>query len=231
MRRLRRFLPLVLLLAAIVAAWAGGLTEHLSWAGLASHQTALRDWVGQHRAAAAALYLAVYTAAIALSLPQGAVLTLVGGLLFGAMLGGVLALIGATDGGVLLFLIARSAAGDALAERGGAFLGKLRARLQRDGFLYLLAVRLVPLFPFWLVNLGAALSGIGLLPYTVASLIGMAPVTFILASIGAGIGDMLAAGEQPDLSVLFSLPILGPLIALALLSLVPLLWRRKAPDA
>jgi uncharacterized membrane protein YdjX (TVP38/TMEM64 family) len=147
------------------------------------------------------------------------------------VVGGVLAMIGATSGAIVLFLIARSAFGDSLARRSGPILGTIRRNLERDGFSYLLAVRLVPLFPFWLVNLGAALGGIGLFPYAAATLIGIAPVTFVLTSIGAGIGAVLAAGQRPDLSILFSWKVLGPLLALAVLSLLPALWRRRQRHA
>jgi len=108
----------------------------------------------------------------------------------------------------------------------------VREELRRDGFSYLLAIRLVPAFPFWLVNLAAALSGMRLLPYAAATVIGVTPATFVFASIGAGIGEVLAMGGRPDLSAIFSARILGPLIALALLSLLPVAWRRwKRTDA
>jgi uncharacterized membrane protein YdjX (TVP38/TMEM64 family) len=108
--------------------------------------------------------------------------------------------------------------------RAGTLLDRIRPGLHRDGFSYLLALRLVPT-PFWLVNLGAALCGMRLLPFTVATLVGIIPATFVLAWIGAGVGDVLASGRSPDLSILFSAQILGPLSALAALSLVPVAWR------
>jgi uncharacterized membrane protein YdjX (TVP38/TMEM64 family) len=226
MTRVRRFLPLLILLAAIAALWVSGAADRLSWAELGQQQEALRGWVDARPVLSACLYVALYTAIVALSLPQAVVVTIAGGLLFGTLAGGALAILGATAGAVMIFLIARSAVGDALARRGGAFLQTVRSGLQRDGFNYLLAVRLIPVFPFWLVNLAAALGGMRLLPYAAATLIGIAPGTFVFASIGAGIGSILATGGRPDLSVILSLPVLGPLIGLALLSLLPVAWRR-----
>ena len=223
---MRRFVPLVILLAVVIAIWMSGVTDQLSWANLARYQSGLLDWVARNGALAAGLYVVTYAVAVAVSLPQAAILTLTGGLLFGALLGGALAVIGATAGAVGLYLVARSAIGDSLAARGGPFLRKLRDGLQRDGFLYLLSIRLIPVFPFWLVNLGAALGGIRLVPYAAATLIGIAPATFILASIGSGISTILASGGTPDISVLLSFPVLGPLVALALLSLLPVVWRQ-----
>jgi uncharacterized membrane protein YdjX (TVP38/TMEM64 family) len=109
---------------------------------------------------------------------------------------------------------------------------RIRSELARDGFSYLLAIRLVPAFPFWLVNLAAALSGMRLLPYTVATVIGIVPATFVYTSIGAGVSKVLADGGAPDLTLIFSPGILGPLIGLAVLSLLPVAWRRwKRRDA
>jgi uncharacterized membrane protein YdjX (TVP38/TMEM64 family) len=153
-------------------------------------------------------------------------------LLFGTVLGGMLAVTGATTGAVLLFVAVRSNLAEALAARFGSFAEKIRADLDRDGFSYLLAARLVPAFPFWLVNLAAALSGIRLLPFAAATLMGSAPATFVFASIGSGIGAVLAAGGRPNLAVIFSPHVLGPLIGLAALALLPVAWRRwKRSDA
>lgn len=226
MRLLRRTWPLLLLLVAIGALWASGATAWLSWAELARQQAALGEAVAARPILASVVYVALYTAVVALSLPQAVVVTIAGGLLFGTIWGGLLAITGATAGATILYALARSALGDSIARRGGDFVQSLRAELGRDGFNYLLAIRLVPLFPFWLVNLAAALGGIRPGPYVLATLIGIAPGTFVFASIGAGIGAVLAAGQRPDLSVIFSLPILLPLLGLAVISLLPLVWRR-----
>jgi uncharacterized membrane protein YdjX (TVP38/TMEM64 family) len=232
MRTVRRLLPLLLLLLALAATWAAGLPQQLSWDALARNHAALAEWVASHPDAAPALYIVIYAVAAALAFPGAAVVTVAGGLLFGTLVGGALAVLGSTLGATVLFLAVRYHLADALAARAGGFLGRLGPQLKRDGFSYLLALRLVPAFPFWLVNIAAGLSGMRLLPYLAATLIGVLPVTFVYASIGAGIGAMLAAGGRPDLTVVFSPRILGPLIALALLSLLPVAWRRwKRSDA
>jgi uncharacterized membrane protein YdjX (TVP38/TMEM64 family) len=226
----RRLIAPVVLLCLIATIWASGLINYLTWAGLAREQAVLNAWVSVHKVFAPILFVLIYVASVALSLPQAGLLTLIGGLLFGSVFGGSLAVVGATVGAVLLFLIARSAFGETMARRGsstnGSLLSKLREGLGRDGFSYLLAIRLVPLFPFWLVNLAAALCGMRMRPFVLATLLGILPTTFITASIGAGIGGVLGQGEKPDLSILFSWPILGPLLALAVVSLLPVAWRR-----
>ncbi|HET6195799.1 MAG TPA: VTT domain-containing protein [Acetobacteraceae bacterium] len=168
----------------------------------------------------------IYAGAVLLSLPEAAVLTVAAGLLFGTLSGGILAVLGSSAGAIGLFVAVRYHLADAIAARRGRLLDAAREALQRDGFSYLLALRLVPAFPFWLVNLAAALSGMRLLPYAAATVLGIMPATFVYASIGAGLGDVLATGGRPDLAVIFSPRILGPLIGLALLSLLPVAWRR-----
>jgi uncharacterized membrane protein YdjX (TVP38/TMEM64 family) len=231
MQLLRRFW-VVILLASFAVAWIAGASEHLNWATLARHQAALANWVGAHPVLAPFLYLLLYAIAVLLSLPESAVLTVAGGLLFGTLSGGLLAVLGSSAGAIALFLAVRYHLADAIAARRGRVLDAIRASLHRDGFSYLLAIRLVPAFPFCLVNLAAALSGMRLLPYGAATVIGIIPATFVFASIGDGLGGTLASGDQPDLSIIFSPRILGPLIALAALSLLPVAWRRwKRPDA
>jgi uncharacterized membrane protein YdjX (TVP38/TMEM64 family) len=226
-----RVLPLFLVIVATLVFWASGVAGELSWTGLARHQLALLEWVAAHPLLAAGCYVLTYAASTLLSLPAGLVLSTVGGLLFGAVAGAALAVVGATAGATLLFLVARSALGETLVRIGSPRSLTLRDRLHRDGFRYLLAIRLVPLFPFWLINLAAALCGMRLSAYVAATALGIVPVTAILAWTGAGLRGVLAAGGQPDLSVLVSLPVLAPLLALAALSVTPLLWRRRAADA
>jgi uncharacterized membrane protein YdjX (TVP38/TMEM64 family) len=226
-----RVIPLLLIIIVGLVLWTSGLAGELTWAGLARHQHVLLDWVAAHPLLAVGAYALAYTASTTLSLPAGTLLSTAGGLLFGAVAGTGLAVLSATAGATLLFLVARSALGETLVRHGGPRSLALRDRLRRDGFRYLLAIRLVPLFPFWLINLAAALCGMRLGPYVAATALGIIPVTAILAWTGAGLRDVLAAGGRPDLSVLLSLPVLGPLLALAALSVLPLLWRRRVANA
>jgi uncharacterized membrane protein YdjX (TVP38/TMEM64 family) len=180
-----------------------------------------------HPVESAGLFVAAYIATAALSLPQGALLTVAGGLLFGTVLGCALTITGATIGASILLLVVRSAFAQTLERHRDRIPQQVQTRLARDGFLYLLALRLVPLFPFWVVNLAAAIAGIRLAVFVPATFLGIAPASFVLSSIGSGVGTILAQGRTPDLSVLFSARILLPLLGLALLSLLPALMRRR----
>lgn len=223
-----RLRPLVLLLPfAILGLWfALGLHRTVNWHTLAANREALRDFTTAQPVLAGAAYCAVYAALIAISLPLGGLLTLVGGLLFGAVAGAVLATVAASTGATLLFLLARGLLAPLLARRAGPAAAAMREGLRRDGFSYLLAIRLIPVVPFWVGNLAPALAGMKLAPFAAATVLGIIPTTAIIASIGAGLSDALGSGVEPDFSILLSRAILLPLLGLAALSLLPVAWRR-----
>jgi uncharacterized membrane protein YdjX (TVP38/TMEM64 family) len=225
--RASRLWPLALIAVAVALAYAFGLHRYLSLDALAAHRAALVDLVAERPVAAAMLYVAAYVGVVALSLPGGAVMTLAGGFLFGPWLATALTVFGATIGACLLFLAARSALAPLVAERAKPLLDRVRPGLEREGFFYLLSLRLIPVVPFWLLNLAPALVGMRFLPYAAATAIGIIPGTAVYAGIGAGLGGILARGERPDLSVILSPGILLPLLGLAALSLLGAWWRRK----
>ena len=207
--------------------WALGLHRHLSLEALAAQREALAGLVAARPVLAALVYIAAYIGVVAFSLPGGAVMTLAGGLLFGAFIGAFLAVLGATIGAAVLFLLARSAFAPLVAGRAEGLLGPLRAGLTRDGFFYLLSLRLVPVFPFWLLNLAPALLGMRFAPYLAATFLGIIPGTAVFAGIGAGLDQVFASGGTPDLGVIFSPAVLLPLLGLAALSLFGVWWRRR----
>ena len=135
------------------------------------------------------------SAAVALSLPGGLILTATGGLLFGWLVGGLAAVVGATIGATILFLIARTALGEALSERAGAWLAKLREGFKEDALSYLLFLRLVPAFPFWFVNIAPAILGVPLRTYVIGTFFGIIPATFAFASAGAGLDSVIVAAK------------------------------------
>lgn len=222
---LARIWPLLVVFAAAAGVYALGLQRYASFDALAERQQQLHGFVAGHPVLAPLAYIAIYTAAVAVAFPGGLVLSATGGFLFGTVAGGFYALLGITAGAVLLFLAARSALRPIVARRAGRLLDRITPGLERNGFSYLLALRLVPFMPFWLINLAPALVGMRLLPYAAATFLGIAPVTFVLASVGAGIGATLAAGGQPGPAALLRPDVLLPLLGLAVLALVPVAWR------
>ena len=222
----RRLVPLGLLAAVWAAFMLAGGYRYLSLPALAENREWLCGLVQSWGVAAAIVYVAVYAALVALSVPGGAVLTIAGGFFFGTGLGALCAVIGATLGATAVFLVARAGLGG-LAQRAGPLVGRLEAGFRADAFNYLLVLRLVPLFPFWLVNLVPALVGVGLPSYVLATALGIIPATVIFASLGNGLGTVVG---EPDLGIVLRPSVLLPIAGLALLALVPVgyrRWRRK----
>lgn len=192
----RRLLPLILLAAVAGLIISQGWHNLISFRQLAMNQQALQAWIGENLIGALAVYAAIYVVVVALSLPGGAVLTVAGGLLFGWLLGGVVTVLAATLGATAIFLIARSSVGEPLAARAGPWLNRFRAGFQESALSYLLFLRLVPVFPFWVVNLAPALLGVGLRQYVIATALGIIPGTFAFAFAGAGLDSVLAAQRE-----------------------------------
>jgi uncharacterized membrane protein YdjX (TVP38/TMEM64 family) len=239
---LRRFAPLIAIAVLTVIVLALGWHRHLSFESIARHHGALTGFVARHEASAVAAYIVVYAAVIALSIPVGVYFTLIGGILFGAMLGGSAAVVGASLGAIGIFLIAKSALGEYLVRRAGPLAQKLAEGFRADAFSYLLFLRLVPIFPFWLVNLVPALVGVGLAPFALATVLGMLPVTFAFAFVGEGLASVIAAQESayraclatqaPDCRLVFRMDaaftpeLVGALVVLGLLALLPVAVKR-----
>jgi uncharacterized membrane protein YdjX (TVP38/TMEM64 family) len=224
--RLSRFVPIVLIAIALALAIAFRVHERLSIDTLYEQGRALDAFVAAHFAAALAVYVLLYIAAVTISLPGAGVLTMSGGFLFGSWIGGAAAWISATIGATLIFLAARTAFGDLLRARAGGWLERLSAGFRENAFNYLLVLRLTPVAPFFVVNLAPAFFNVTLRAYLLATLIGMIPGAFVYAFVGAGLKAALATGAAADSSqaaraILSSPAVFGPILALIALALLP----------
>lgn len=222
--------------------FATGLHRELSLATLIRHRAAINAFVAERPLAAFLGFVALYVGVVALSVPGAALLTVSGGLLFGPLAGGLGAFIGATTGASLIFFIGRSALGGWLVKRAGPFAEKLADGFRRGAFSYLLFLRLVPLFPFWLVNIAPALFGVRLAVFVGATALGIIPLTFAFALFGAGLDSAiaaqasayqacLAAGHEPcridfDLRLALTPELIAALAAVGVVALVPLAVKR-----
>ncbi|MFC1674253.1 TVP38/TMEM64 family protein, partial [Pseudomonadota bacterium] len=142
------------------------------------------------------------------------------------VLAGAYVVVGATLGAAAIFLAARYAFADLFHAKAGSSLAKMEHGFRDNAFSYMLFLRLVPVFPFWLVNLVPALLDVKLRTYVVATLIGIIPGTFIYAHVGAGLGEVFDQGGTPDLGIIFAPEVLLPILALAGLSLVPIAYKK-----
>jgi uncharacterized membrane protein YdjX (TVP38/TMEM64 family) len=223
----KRALPALILIALVALAYAVRIDQYISLDVLKANRATLATLVAEHTVLAAIAYVVAYMGVVALSLPVGSIMTLAGGLLFGVALGIPLVVTGATLGATMLFVIARSAFGDVLRQRAGPFLAKMSDGFSKDAFSYLLFLRLVPAFPFWVVNLVPALLGMRLIPYIAATAIGIVPGTSVFVAFGAGLGDIFDKGGEVSLKGVFSPTLIAALVGLGLLSLLPIIIKRR----
>jgi uncharacterized membrane protein YdjX (TVP38/TMEM64 family) len=223
-----RLLPLLLLAAGLVAFFALGLNKYLTLDLLKENREALKAFVHDHKTQAVLAFILAYIVVAAFSLPLGALLSVAGGYLFGSVFGTGWIVIGATIGSTILFLIAKTALGDPLRERFATQLKGMEEGFKRNAFSYLMLLRLVPLFPFWLVNLAPAFFGVSVVTFVITTFIGIIPGAFVFASIGNAANAAFEAGETLDLSLgtLLSRPdFYIPIVGLVVLSLIPIVYR------
>lgn len=242
----RRILPLVAIVVLAGAAYivSGG---GVSLESLVRHRAAIDDFVASHRMLAIFVYVGIYITVVAVSLPGAALLTLTGGFLFGIAVGASAAVISATVGATLIFLVARTALGEPLLRRAGPRATQLARGFREDAFSYLLFLRLVPAFPFFLVNLVPAFAGVRLGLFVVATAIGIIPGAIVFALAGAGLDSMIAAQKNSydqciaatgaDCRLVFepadvlTPQLIAALVALGLLALMPVavkFWRTRS---
>lgn len=220
-----RYLPIAVIATGAVAALFFA-RDYLSFDALAANYQHLIDWRDQNWALSIVVFMAAYTLSVAFSVPGAVWLTLIGGFLFGTVLGSVMVVSAATLGAVLIFIAARTALGDTLRARASGWLARMEDGFREGQISYLLIMRLVPAVPFFVANLAPAFLGARLWTYTWTTLLGIIPGTVVYISIGAGLGEQLARGEAPDLGVIFEPHILGPLLGLAFLAALPLVLKR-----
>jgi uncharacterized membrane protein YdjX (TVP38/TMEM64 family) len=245
----RRILPLVAIVVLAGAAYivSGG---GVSLESLVRHRAAIDDFVASHRMLAIFVYVGIYITVVAVSLPGAALLTLTGGFLFGIAVGASAAVISATVGATLIFLVARTALGEPLLRRAGPRATQLARGFREDAFSYLLFLRLVPAFPFFLVNLVPAFAGVRLGPFVAATAIGIIPGAIVFALAGAGLDSIIAAQKNSydqciaakgaDCRLVFepadvlTPQLIAALVALGLLALMPVavkFWRTRSRTA
>lgn len=221
----RRLLPIFVLIGGFVVFFALDLDSYVTFDALRDNRAMLHDYVQRYGALTIFAFGLLYAVIVAFSLPGGAVMTIAAGFLFGTVVGGLTAVVAATIGATVLFLVARFALGDLLRGKAGPFVVRMETGFRENALNYLLVLRLIPLFPFWLVNLVPAFLGVRTGTYILGTFLGIIPGTFVFASVGNGLGAVFDAGDTPDLGIIFSADILLPIIGLALLALLPVAYK------
>jgi uncharacterized membrane protein YdjX (TVP38/TMEM64 family) len=210
----------------LATALALGLPHQLSLHQLHRHREQLVALARSHPVLSVLGYVGVYTLVIGLSLPAALILTLSGGFLFGPWVGGLAAACGCTFGATMVFLVCRTAAGDVLRRRAGPAIARIEDGVLANAFSYVMVLRLLPVVPMTLSNLALGFVEIPLRTFVAATFLGILPVSFIYAGLGAGLGKLFAKGVRPSLHALVTPEVIVALVGLALLSLAPVVVRQ-----
>jgi len=221
-----RVLPIFVIAMGIAAFFFFDLDRYLSFQALSDHREFLISWTADNRVLAAAIFIVGYCVMVALSLPGAVWATLAGGFVFGTWIGGLYVVVGATFGATAIFLIARYALADFFRAKAGNAVRKMEEGFNENALSYMFVLRLVPVFPFWLVNLVPAFLGVTLRTYVIGTFFGIMPGSLVYASVGNGLGAVFAQGGTPDLGIIFQSSVLGPILGLAALSLIPVIHKR-----
>ncbi len=222
-----RIVPLAAIAAALALFFALGLHQYFSLETLRENREALNGWVAARPLLAVGVFVLVYAAAVAISFPGASILTIFGGFLFGLWPGVPAIVIAATLGATVIFLVARTALGDILQKRASGFVKRMEAGFREDELSYMFLLRIIPVFPFWAINIAAGLIGVKLKNFLIGTLFGIIPGSFVYASIGNAAGAAFDAGEDVSLTGVLTQPaILLPIIGLAALAALPILLKR-----
>ncbi len=212
---------LILFVALVVGLRFSGAADFLTLENLQKNRDALQAWVADHRGQSLLLYIFAYIVVVAFSLPGGAIMTLAGGYLFGTVTAVFCVVLAATTGAVFAFLSARYLLGSRMQERYAPQLARFNAEMDRNGGRYLLTLRLIPIFPFFLVNFLSGLTRVPLSLFAWTTAFGIIPGTAVFAFAGHQLESVRSLGD------IFSFRVLLALAVLALFALLPALWNRS----
>lgn len=205
---------------AIAAFFYFDLGRLLSLATLKEHRDGLLAFTDANFVSAVGIFITAYVIVAGLSLPGAVILTLAGGFLFGAVLAALLVNIGATTGATLAFLAARYLLRNTVEQKFGTWLGPFQEGFARNAFSYLLTLRLIPLFPFFVVNLVSGLTRVNVGTYVAATALGIIPGSFVYAYAGRQLGTINSLKEIASPNVV------GAFVLLGLLALLPVIYKR-----
>lgn len=238
----KKLLPLLVIVGLFAAFFLFGLDDYLTFKALSENRDNLLQFVADNFIVAVLLYMLLYIIAVACSFPGGLLMTVTGGFLFGWIIGGAVTVIAATIGATILFFVAATSLGEPLRKKAGPWLQKLEGGFAENAMSYMLFLRLVPAFPFWLVNIAPAFLGVKLSTYVIGTAIGIIPGTFVFAFLGGGLDSIIveqqgkydacvAAGNANcsldfQISSLITPEIILSFVALGFISLLPIVIKK-----
>lgn len=228
-----RVVWIAVIIGMVVLIWIARSHHYLSFEALKQHHDAILNFIRAHPISAPLAYIAIYALLTAFSIPEHAFLSLVGGFLFPFPYSMLYILTGATIGAMLLYLLVNTAIGDIIHEKARPWLAKIEQGFQKDEVSYLLFLRVVPIFPFWMVNLTCVLLEVPFITFAWTTLVGVIPNALIYSEAGASLEDIIHQGNHITFQTIFTWNITLALIALGLLALLPVIvkdwkqWKKK----
>jgi len=231
---LKRFGPISAIILGLVLVFWLDLDRYISFQTLQRNHEELRNWVAGNMLWSALVFGALYAASVSLSLPGGALMTVASGYLFGILWGTVIAATSATIGATVIFLAARNASRQFIQRRAGRTIRRIESGFKENMTSYMFFLRFVPVFPFFAVNLAMAFLGVPVRLYLLTTFFGILPGSAVYAGVGNGLGAVLETGREPSMGIIFEPAILLPILALAVMSLMPVAyrsWRQKNNEA
>ena len=230
---LKRFAPLIIIALALAAFFALGGPKYFNIETLRDNREALAAFVEGNFVLAIGGFILLYAVLVGISFPGASILSLFGGFMFGTLAGTLGIVIGATLGATAIFLAARYAIGDSLRQKAGPYMAKFEDGLKENEFSYMFILRLIPAFPFFIVNIVPALFDVKLRNYVLTTFFGIIPGSLVYASVGAGVGAIFEQGGEVKLSGLMLQPkVILPILGLIALSLMPIIYKKfKAANA
>jgi len=223
----KRYIPIAAIGAGVVALFASGATDYLSLDSLRTYRDDLAGLASAHPVLGPLALAVAYAVLTALSTPGMVWVTIASGFLFGPVIATISVLCGATAGATALMLAARTGFRDSFQARAGPWLKAMNREIARGEVSYMLAIRLIPIVPFWAANIAPAFLPVRTRTYIWTSFFGMMPGTFIFASLGGGLDAVLQSGGELNVEGLLTRPaILIPLAGLVVLALLPVIVRR-----
>lgn len=225
-----RFAPIAVIVAGLAFGYTMGWHEFLSFDYLVNSRDMLKEMVAAHYYTAVFGFVAVYALATAFSFPAASILTIFAGFMFGWLVGGAAAVVGATIGATTIFIAARTAFGNFLKEKIGGKVAKLAKGFEEDAFSYLFVLRLAPIFPFFVMNIAPALFNVPLRTYIAATFLGIIPGCLAYAYLGQGLDSVIVsaaeAGKEVSVKDIVTFEIVAAFGALALVAAIPTIVKK-----
>lgn len=222
-----KFLPIAILIIGIVAFFSFGGQRYLSLDALKDHYQQILAFADDYFVLSILIFVFIYIIIVAFSIPGATVMTLLGGLIFGLLLGSLVVVISATIGASVVFFAVRSALGETLKQKAKGSIEKMRLGLEKDAFNYLMVLRLIPIFPFFVINIAAGMLGVKFRDFFWATLLGIIPGSIVYVWVGTSLSYVIQQGNDINLKIILEPQFILPIIALAILSVVPVFIKKS----